>query len=123
MHGKSSYRMLVVAALIAAAPLLAHAQKMADGNDWKNSSDLERRAYLVGVGNMLAAGNGYDAKRLPGQEDSFSRTAMRGARGTTIPEAMERIDVWYRANPDKLNRPVLAVLWSEIVKPGLARKN
>jgi hypothetical protein len=115
--------MLVFAVLIAAAPLLAHAQKMADGNDWKSSSDLERRAYLVGVGNMLAAGNGYDVKRLPGQENTFSRTAMRGAQGTTIPQAMQRIDAWYRANPDKLDKPVLAVLWAEIVKPGLARKN
>ena len=123
MHSKSWYRVLVFAALIAAAPLLAHAQKMADGNDWRNSSDTERRAYLVGVGNMLSAGYGYDAKRLPAQENTFSRTVMRGAQGTTVPQAMERIDAWYRANPDKLDRPVLAVIWTEVVKPGLARKN
>lgn len=123
MSHMSSFRMLVAAALLAASPLVAHAQKMADGNDWQTSSELERRAYLVGVGNMLAAGNGYDTKRLPGQENTFSRTAMRGAQGTTIPQAMQRIDAWYRANPDKLNRPVLAVLWGEVVKPGLARKN
>jgi hypothetical protein len=101
----------------------AHTQKMADGHDWKSSSELKRRAHLVGVGNMLSAGYGYDAKRLPGQESTFSCTAMRGAQGTTIPEAMERVDAWYRANPDKLGRPVLAVPWSEVVKPGLARKN
>jgi len=123
MSRMSSFRTLVAAALLAAAPLVAHAQRMADGNDWGRSSDAERRAYLVGVGNMLAAGYGYDTKRLPGQDNTFSRTAMRGAAGTTIPQAMERIDAWYRANPDKLGRPVLAVLWAEVVKPGLARKN
>lgn len=121
MPQMSTFRMLVAAALIAAAP--AHAQKMADGNDWLKSSDLERRAYLVGVGNTLAAGYDCDTKSVPKQDPAFGRTAMREASGTTVLQAMERIDGWYQANPDKLKRPVLEVLRAEVFKPRYERKN
>jgi hypothetical protein len=48
------------------------------------------------------------------------RQAYRGLSKTTIPEAIRRVDAWYRANPERLGVPVLSVLWIDIVKPRLA---
>lgn len=43
--------------------------------------------------------------------------AFKDVKRTTI---VEEVDAWYAAHPDKLDRPVLGVLWFELVEPRLA---
>ena len=98
----------------AAQPILTH---LADGNDWKRSSIEQQRAYLAGVSNMISVGAAWDAKNLPGSEQTFSRTAQRGLKHADLEEAVRVVDGWYRANPTQLNKPILSVVWREIAKP------
>jgi hypothetical protein len=104
--------------LLCLAPLQAQT-KLADGHAWKKSSLTERKAYLVGVSDMIAVGKLYDEKKQPGIAGTFSRRAHKGMSGSTIPAAMTAIDDWYNRNPDQLDKPVLAVLWITIAKPRL----
>jgi hypothetical protein len=108
---------LLVGALLTAIPLTLHAFRLADGNDWNTSSENERKAYLVGISNMISVGNAYDIKKIPGEDRTFMRQAYLGLGRTTIPEAIQHIDAWYRSNPERLDVPVLSVLWIDIVKP------
>jgi hypothetical protein len=39
--------------------------------------------------------------------------------GTSLGEAVTRIDAWYAANPGRLGTPVVAVIWLDIAKPKL----
>jgi len=117
MRSPRLLRLLVLGAGLACLPLTGHATKLADGDDWANSSETERAAYLVGVSNMISVGNAYDQKKVPGEDKTFMRQAARGLAGTTVAEAVRRVNAWYAANPDRKNVPVLSVLWLDIVKP------
>ena len=110
-------RTILVGALLTIIPFTLNAFRLADGNDWNTSSESERKAYLVGISNMISVGNAYDIKKIPGEDRTFMRKAYLGLSGTTIPEAIQRIDAWYRSNPDRMDVPVLSVLWIDIVKP------
>ena len=113
-------RALLIGVLLIVMPLAVNALRLADGNDWSKSTDSERRAYLVGISNMISVGNAYDTKKVPGEARTFMRQSYLGLSNTTIPEAMQRVDAWYRSNPGRMDVPVLSVLWIEIVKPRLA---
>lgn len=117
MKSSRPLRALVLGAALTLLPLAGYAIKLADGRDWRNSTETERAAYLVGVSNMISVGNAYDKKKVPGQDRTFMRQAARGLAGTTVAEAVERVDAWYTANPDRMDVPVLSVLWLDIVKP------
>jgi hypothetical protein len=114
-------RALFLGAVLALPTYAVQAAQLADGNDWKSSSQSERAAYLVGISNMISVGNAYDQRKVPGEEATFMRQAARGLSGTTIPEAVRRIDAWYAANPSRLDVPVLSVLWVDIVRPRLGQ--
>ena len=113
-------RTLLIGTVLIVMPLTANALRLADGNDWSKSTDSERRAYLVGISNMISVGNAYDTKKVPGEDRTFMRKSYRGLSHTTIPEAMQRVNEWYRENPGRMDVPVLSVLWMDIVKPRLA---
>jgi hypothetical protein len=114
-------RALVLGAMLALPSYATHAFQLADGNDWKNSSQPERAAYLIGISNTISVGNAYDQRKVPGEDTTFMRQAARGLSETTVPEAVRRIDAWYAANPGRLDVPVLSVLWIDIVKPKLGQ--
>ena len=119
MHNSQYLRTFLIGAILTAIPFTLNAFRLADGNDWNNSTDSERNAYLVGISNMISVGNAYDTRKIPGEDRTFMRQAYLGLKGTTIPEAVQRVDAWYRSNPDRLDVPVLSVLWINIVKPKL----
>jgi len=121
MRSPRRLRALLLGAALTLAPFASHAIKLADGNDWKGSSESERVAYLVGISNMISVGNAYDQKKVPGQDKTFMRQAARGFSGNTVAQAMKRVEAWYAANPDRMDVPVPSVLWVDIVKPRLKK--
>ena len=121
MRTTSLYRTMFLGVALIILPLASHAFHLADGNDWKNSSESERASYLVGISNMISVGNAYDQRKVPREDKTFMRQAARGLSGTTVPEAVRRIDAWYAANPGRLDVPVLSVLWIDFVKPRIGQ--
>jgi hypothetical protein len=121
MRSTPRLRSLLLTGALTLIPLAGGAIKLADGTDWQKSTDTERAAYLVGVSNMISVGNAYDEKKLPGEDRTFMRQAWRGLSETTVAEAIKRVDAWYAANPNRLDIPVLSVLWIDIVKPRIGK--
>jgi hypothetical protein len=105
---------LVAAMLLAmpAAPQAAPAHDLVTGKHWQGSSALERRAYLIGVSNVISVGARVDTRQ--GREDTFSLNAQKGLGGTQLEAAIAAIDAWYKANPDELDKPALSVIWREL---------
>jgi hypothetical protein len=112
---------LAIGALIAVTTGTVNAEKLADGNDWLESSNDQHLAYMLGLANTISVAYQYDTKKLPSQETTFSRRAVLGLGGTSVREAVQRVDAWYKANPSKLETPVMRVLWLDIAKPRLAK--
>jgi hypothetical protein len=42
-------------------------------------------------------------------------------KGQTLDSVRERLDRWYAAHLDQLQRPVIETIWFEIVVPGLQK--
>jgi hypothetical protein len=124
--------LLSAAALLALAPIAGNAQtpvpaaptpttqqRFADGNDWTKASVDEKRAFLFGITNAISVALGWDERHVPANQVTFSRRARDGLAGTSLGEAVNRIDAWYAANPGRLETPVVAVMWLDIAKPRL----
>ncbi len=108
--------------LFAAAVSAAHAEvRLGNGHDWIASSEEAHVAYILGISNLLTALYVHDEKSSPGPQDTFSHQAVQGFKGTTVLDAVNRVDAWYKANPTQLDTPVLRVLWVDIAKPRLAK--
>jgi hypothetical protein len=124
--------MAAAVAIASATPFVVHAQaqapaaatsvtqtRFADGNDWQKSSLEQKRAFLFGIANAISVAVGWDARHVSEGQVTFSRRAAAGLDGTSLADAVNRIDAWYTANPNRLDMPVVGVLWLDIAKPKL----
>ncbi|WP_304050565.1 hypothetical protein [Desulfovibrio piger] len=100
------------------------------GSVWQKSSLDNKLSFLFGMDTAiateyfvnsreaeLAAKNGkMPVSNLSKFEKGWMK-AFKDVKRTTI---VEEVDAWYAAHPDRLDRPVLGVLWFELVEPRLA---
>lgn len=93
---------------------------MVTGEHWTKSSDELKKAYLVGVLNVLQVEYAYEVPTPPNDTQSLVPRLAKGLKGQTLDGVRERLNRWYAAHPDQLKRPVLETIWFEIVVPGLS---
>jgi hypothetical protein len=106
-----------VLASFGAAPQPGTVVPVIDGHIWRNSSQAEKRAYLVGVANTLALGQAVAAKERGADPSTALSRMNQKVNLETIDEGIRDIDAWYRANPSRIDLPVLGVIVMETKKP------
>ena len=106
---------------LAVASGMARAQEvvLVTGEHWTKSSDELKKAYLVGIANVLQVESAYQAANPPSDTQSVVPRAVKGLKGQTLDSVRMGLDKWYAANPDKLKRSVVETIWFEMVVPGL----
>lgn len=102
------------------------------GELWQKSAETEKLAFLFGVETAIAVENFVNAKvteksakagRKPVYTLSpFEKSWMEAFREVPRAEIAKQVDAWYAAHPDQLERPVMAVIWYEIIVPRLPVK-
>jgi hypothetical protein len=94
------------------------------GEHWTKSSEQVKKAYLVGIANVLQLETAYYDSNPPSDTQSFIPRFVQGLKGGgyTLDSVREGLDTWYAAHPDKVQRPVLEVIWFEMVVPGLKKQ-
>lgn len=102
----------------ATTPVAAQGVPIPDCNTWRSSSDKEQTAFVVGVANTFALDLAYVTKTrrpdlVPGDR------AAKALANVSIADVKARITAWCDANPSKLNTPIIAIIWTEMVKPKL----
>jgi hypothetical protein len=107
---------------IAMVPARAAEVPVVTGEQWTTSSEQVKKAYLVGLVNMAQVENAYFQKNPPTDAQSFVPRLAKGMQGQTLDSVREGVDRWYAANPTKLKRPVLDIIWFEMALPGLQKK-
>ena len=107
---------LLISASLAVSPAAPQspAHDLVTGKHWQGSTVQERRAYLIGVSNVISVGARVDTRQ--GREDTFALHAQKGLDGMRLDAAVSAIDAWYKAHPDQLDKPVLSVIWRELAK-------
>lgn len=122
MSAIEAVKRLAIAVLLAAVASVANAEvKLPDGNDWARGTAGEHYAYVLGISNTLTIGYVSDEKRVPGNKETFTHRAVAGLGDTTVEGAVNVVSAWYKANPGKLDTPIVQVLWDQIGRPRLAK--
>jgi hypothetical protein len=123
MTSKLNWRALSVAASIALAavgtPVAAQEIPVVTGVHWTQSSEPVKKAYLIGVANAVQVEAAFEGTNPPADTQSLVPRLVKGMKGQTLDGVRQKLDSWYAANPDKLQRPVLETIWFEVVVPGL----
>jgi hypothetical protein len=116
---RSWKKWLVIACMACvAAPALAQSKNdglVVNGNDWMSSSSAERKAFLVGVANMIMAEGAY-AKKNNQATPPVSAQIINATQTAKIGDIEAQITRWYERNPGRASTPVMVVVWQDIVK-------
>ena len=91
------------------------------GEHWVKSSEALKKAYLVGIANMMQLEAAYAGANAPSDTQSTVPRFVRGLKGQTLDSVRQSLDAWYAAHPDRVQRPVIETMWFELVVPGLAK--
>lgn len=110
----------MVLALLSGA-VFADEVPIVTGELWTKSSEQAKKAYLVGIANMLQIEWAYEGTNPPSDAQSLVPRLVKGLKGQTLDTVREGLDRWYAAHPDRLQRPVIETLWFEMVVPGLQK--
>ena len=93
------------------------------GDTWVKMSNDEKISFIWGAGHIVSieevlARNNPDLKN----SNNFVNKIMeaRSKKPMTMNEVAKHVDDYYQANPDKLDKPVVEVIWTETVVPRLS---
>ena len=117
-------RMLFAASLVlAVATGIARAQEIpvVTGEHWTRSSVEMKKAYLVGMANIVLIEIAYEGANPVSDAQSILPRMVKGLKGQTLDSVREALDRWYAAHPDQIRRPVVETIWFELVVPGLRK--
>jgi hypothetical protein len=126
MSSKLQMRTVLSAACTALAltwvPAEAAEVPIVTGEQWTTSSEAVKKAYLVGLANMVQVEMAYYGRNQPTDAQSFVPRLSKGMQGQSLDSVRQGVDSWYAANPAGLKRPVLDIIWFEMAVPGLQKK-
>jgi len=89
------------------------------GEHWTKSSEEMKKAYLVGIANIVLLEMTYEGANQASDAQSMLPRMVKGLKGHTLDTVREALNKWYAAHPDQLQRPVIETIWFEMVVPGL----
>ncbi len=99
------------------------------GKYWMETELTSKEAYLFGIESALEIE--YQIDKLLNQDKAktgkkstytlspFEKGWIKALNGVQRRDIVKMVDSWYSAHPDQLDRPVLGVLWYEVIKPRL----
>ena len=121
------WRTLAAAACMALAAVsgAARAQEvpLVTGEHWTNSTEEAKKAYLVGMANVVHVELAYAGVTPPSDAQSILPRMVKGLKGQTLDSVRDALNRWYAANPQRIQRPVVETIWFELVVPGLQKSN
>ena len=102
------------------------------GAAWQKTPEAEKLAFLFGVETAITVEyfvNGKIAEKATKEGkrpvytlSPFEKGWMKAFDNVNRADIIKLVDSWYAANPDKLDRPVMGVIWYELITPRLAAK-
>ena len=118
---RSAVLIACLAGVLATGTARADEVPIVTGEHWVKSSDELKKAYLIGVANVLQIEQAYQASSPPTDAQSLVPRWAKGLKGQTLDSVRDQLNRWYAAHPDQIRRPVLETIWFEIVVPGSSK--
>ena len=134
---------LVLALVLACAPVRAaettasavphnNPDEQLTGAVWQQTTDTDKAAFLLGVESAITVeyfvnGKIMEKAAKTGKKPTstlspFEKGWMKAFDNVNRADIIKLVDSWYAANPDKLDRPVMGVIWYELIAPRIAAK-
>jgi hypothetical protein len=98
----------------------AHPAPDVDGKVWNDSNSQEKIAFLYGAGSAIVLE--YHIRDKRSEEPSrYVKGWVEALKDMSWKTLADKIDAYYKSNPDKESRPVFDVIWHEIIAPNLKK--
>ena len=89
-----------------------------DGQVWMQSTEQEKEAFLFGAGSAIVLE--YHVRDKHSEAPSlFVRGWVEGLKDISWKELANRIDDYYRKNPEQMHKHVFEVIWQEVIMPNI----
>jgi hypothetical protein len=116
---------LLASVLMLAVPAAGNAAdgKFVAGTEWTKSTPELKRAFMLGVANLMSAEHKVQAankRPLTDRQTAIPRL-WRAASNITVDQSIAIVDKWYAEHPDRLSEAVIGVIWLTMVKEPVAR--
>ena len=127
---------VMVLALFFCGPALASVTEdlnpvdLVTGELWMMSNQEEKLAYVLGIESAIYMEHMINKMALEGKKGAqaplhtlspFEKGWGKAFEHVTRKEIVARVDSWLKAHPDQHTRPVLAVIWYELIAPKLPK--
>lgn len=89
------------------------------GDRWQKMTNDEKVSFIWGAGHVINIEEELMQKIKKLKRDSFVTKAYQGMAGVSMQEIVNRLDNFYKANPDRLEMPVFDVIWDTMIKPNI----
>ena len=110
--------LLVGAVLIAAAaamPARAGDVPLVTGQHWTKASESEKKAFLVGVANVISIQ--YELRRNEGRpQPDMINALLTNLQPMSLTDISKAVDDYYAAHPDQSSRSVIEVIVTDVAK-------
>lgn len=97
------------------------------GKVWVETPESNKAAFLFGLETAIAVEHAVNTqmversaktgKRPVSNVSPFEKGWMQAFKNVDRKDIVMMVDNWYAANPDKLPRPVMDVIWYELIEP------
>lgn len=92
---------------------------MLTGSIWQNASRENKVAFVWGICHVITVEKALVEKLPSLKVENFSAKASEGLAGLKINDIVSGVDEHYRANPSRIEVPVVQVIWDALIKPRL----
>jgi hypothetical protein len=89
------------------------------GENWTATDNDSKLAFLMGIATMVKAEQNLIGDPPPAGTVSYAPAIAKGIGDMTLTEIVTRLDGFYAANPDNINKAVVTVISETIVVPNL----
>ncbi len=89
------------------------------GDLWQKMTLDEKVAFVWGVGHVVTVERVIDQKHPELKNQGFADKLADGLMGIPMNDVIRNVDRFYTSNPDRLNEPVMRVIWDTTVRPRL----
>ncbi len=89
------------------------------GDTWQKMSQEAKVSFIWGFGHVVAIEQHLMEKYPELKREDFVSKVIEGMSGIPMNEVISKIDNYYSANPDKIEKPVMSVIWDTMIRPNI----
>ncbi|HJV37155.1 hypothetical protein [Geomonas sp.] len=90
------------------------------GTEWQALDQNAKITFVWGIGHVVTIEERVEERHPELKRRGFVAKLAEGLRGMPMNSIVQQIDSFYQNNPDKIDLPVMRVIWGQIVKPKLS---